>query len=156
MKTVIQNQQATVVLRDGNTKLAAWDSSFEKQPTIGECIEIPASLLSALAGYESKAVVSRIELRDPLSNLIDLTANCITKRKDRPVIVLNSSRIPESFRNAAEVYLRSALKFPLIDWERSNQPNPVVRFHDPATGQKSCPADVRAGLLGLLHQSVSV
>ena len=155
MQTIVQNQQASVVLKDGNTQLAVWNHSFDQQPTIGETIEIPAHLQAALPGYESRAVISRIELRDDLPNLIDLDATCVVKRRDRPVIVINSDRIPERFRGAAEAYLRSTLQFPVIDWESSNQGDPVVRFHDPTTGRKFCPTDVRAGLLDLLYQPVS-
>ncbi|MES2922666.1 MAG: hypothetical protein V4819_14025 [Verrucomicrobiota bacterium] len=156
MKTIPHYQQAAVVLKDGNTQLAAWIHSFHQQPTIGESIAIPARFHADLAGYEPMAIVSRIERRDSLPDIIDLEAACMIKRQDRPVIVVNSNRIRESLRGAAEIHLRSTLRFPLIDWEPSNQPDPVVRFHDPATGRKSCPPDVRAGLLDLLYQPACV
>jgi hypothetical protein len=79
----------------------------------------------------------------------------VIKRKDRPVIVINSDRIPDRFRGAAEAYLRSTLEFPVIDWEPSNQGDPVVHFHDPTTGRKSCLSVVRDGLLDLIYQPVS-
>ncbi len=156
MQTNPHNQQAAVVLKDGNTQLAAWTHSFDFRPTIGESLEIPARFHEDLAGYEPRAVVSRIELRDPLPNLIDLEASCRIKSQDRPVIVINSNRIRESLRGVAETHVRATLRFPLIYWESSSQPDPVVRFHDPATGGKSCPPAVRSGLLDLLYQPASV
>lgn len=149
------NQLATVVLKDGNAQLSVWNHSFDRQPALGESVEIPASIQAALAGYETLAIVWRIERRDPLPNIIDLEATCVIRRQDRPVIVINSERIPESLRGAAERYLRSTLQFPIIDWQPSLQADPVVRFHDPSTGRKLCPADVRAGLLELLYQPAS-
>jgi hypothetical protein len=148
-------QQAAVVLKDGNAQLAVWNHTFDRQPALGESVEIPARFQAALAGYEPLAVVWRIERRDPLPNLIDLEATCVIRRQDRPVIVINSERIPESLRGAAEYYLRSTFRFPIIDWKPSLQAAPVVRFHDPSTGRKFCPSDVRAGLLDLLHQPAS-
>ena len=147
----MKNQQATFVLKDGNAQLSVWNHSFDRQPTLGESVEIPARFQADLAGYDPLAVVWRIERRDPLPNLIDLEATCVIRRQDRPVIVINSERFPESLRGTAELYLRSTLQFPIIDWEPSLQADPVVRFHDPSTGRKFCPADVRAGLLDLLQ-----
>ncbi len=152
MQTNTQNRQASVVLKDGNTRLAAWTHSFEQRPTIGESLEIPARVLAELPGYEPQAVVSQIQLRDALPDRINLEANCRMKSEDRPVIVINSDRIRESLREAVETHVRTTLSFPLITWEPSTQPDPVVRFHDPATGRNSCPPDVRAGLLDLLYQ----
>lgn len=155
MNTAKKNQQVSFVLKDGNAQLAVWNHLFGRQPTLGETIEIPARFQAALAGYEALAVVWRIERRDPLPNLIDLEATSVIKRQDRPVIVINSKRIPKSLRGAAEIYLRSTLGFPIVGWEPSKQPDPVVRFHDPSTGMKFCPADVRDGLLDLLYQPAS-
>lgn len=156
MKTNLQNRQAAVVLKDGHAQLAAWTHSFDSRPTIGESLEIPARLQEDLAAYQPRAVVSRIELRDPLPDLIDLEATCRIKSQDRPVIVINSDRIRESLRGAAETHVRSTLRFPLIYWKSSSHPDPVVRFHDPVTGGKSCPPAVRSGLLELLYQPASV
>lgn len=156
MQTNTQIPQASVVLKDGNTRIAHWHQSFVQRPTIGESVEVPARFLANLAGYEPRAVVSRIEPRDPLPDRIDLQATCQIKFQDRPVIVLNPDRIRESLRGSAEEHVRSTLRYPLIDWQSSNQPDPVVRFHDPTTGRKSCPPDVRAGLLDLLYHPASV
>jgi hypothetical protein len=156
MQSNPDHRQASVVLKDGHTHLAAWTQSFDNRPTLGEILEIPTRFQADLAGYEPRAVVSRIELRAPHPDRIDLEATCRLKTQDRPVIVINSARIRESLRGAAEAHVRSSLRFPLISWESSTAPDPVVRFHDPVTGRKSCPPHVRAGLIDLLYRPVSV
>lgn len=156
MQSHPQNQQAAVVLKDGHSQLATWTQAFDLRPTIGERVEIPDRFKADLDGYEMQAVVTRVELRDPLPDRIDLEAKCLTQFQDRPVIVLNSDRIRISMHQAAEVRLRATLRHPIITWESSTHPDPVVRFHDPASGGNSCPADVRAGLLDLLQQPASV
>jgi hypothetical protein len=155
MQTNPLNRQASVVLKDGHTQLAAWTHSFDQRPTPGESIEIPARFQADLVGYETHAVVSRIELRAPLPDQIDLEATCRIKNQDRLVIVINSDRIREDLRSAAEAHIRTTLRFPLIYWESSTVPDPVVRFHDPDTGRKSCPPEVRSGLIDLLYLPVS-
>ena len=149
------NLQAAVVLKDGNIHLAAWTHSFDQWPTIGESLEIPAHLRESLEGYEPRAFVSRIERRENRLDLVEAEAICLIQTSDRPVIVINSNRIRKELRPAAEAHVRSTLQFPLIQWEASPLPDPVVRFRDPATGRKSCPPDLRSGLLDLLYQTAS-
>ncbi len=156
MQTNETSRQATVVLKDGHTRLATWNHAFGQRPTIGESIELPDHLTQDLSGYGGRAPVSRIELRGDLPDLIELEARCPVKPEDRPVVVLNADRIRESLRVDAERHLRSTLRFPLVTWEPSTLPDPVVRFHDPASGRKACPPDVRSGLLDLIYQPTSV
>ncbi len=156
MNTNAVNQQASIVLKDGDTILATWTLPFDKRPQLFESLEIPARFQTALAGYEPTAVITRIEVGAPLPDKIDLAALCHVKDQGRPVIVINSARIGKSQRGAAEGYLRSRLQFPLIYWESSTASDPVVRFHDPVTGRKSCPADIQSGLIDLLYQPASV
>jgi hypothetical protein len=152
MNTNTHSQQAAVVLKDGYTHLAAWTQTFQQSPTIGESLEIPPQLQEQLTGYETRALVSRIQRRDNRLELVEAEAVCLIKTPDRPMIVINSDRIREELRPAAEAHIRSTLRFPLIRWETSPLPDPVVRFHDPASGRKSCPSEVRAGLIDLLYQ----
>jgi hypothetical protein len=152
MNTDTRNLQSAVVLKDGYIHLAAWTHTFHEAPSIGEFIEIPAHLQENLAGYEPRAFVSRIKRRGNLLDLVEAEAICKVKAQDRPVIVINSDRIRAELRPAAEAHVRSTLRFPRIHWEGSTQPDPVVRFHDPSTGRKSCPPEVRAGLIDLLYQ----
>lgn len=155
MQTDTHHQQATVVLKDGNSPLATWIHISSRQPTIGEHLDIPAHLMADFAGYESRAAVARIQRWEGHEDVIELEAECLTKTEDRPVIVINSNRVRESLRKTAEAHLRSVLRFPLIQWEASAQADPVVRYHDPVSGVKACPASVRAGILDLLYSPAS-
>jgi hypothetical protein len=155
MQTDTHNQQATVVLKDGNIPLATWTESFHRTPTVGERLNIPAEIMKDLKGYDPRAIVSGIRQSGDLAEVIELEATCQTQMHERPVIVVNSNRIPESLRRTAEAHLRSTLRFPIIQWEPSVEPDPVVRFHDPVSGRKACPQDVRSGLLDLLYAPAS-
>lgn len=155
MQTNQPNRQASIVLRDGGTQLAAWTHSGDQRPTLGGFLDIPARFHPNLTGYELRAIVSRIELEGSLPNQIDLEATCRIKKTERPVVVINSSRIRDSIRGDAETYVRTKLRLPLIYWESGTASYPVVRFYDPATGQKSCPAAIQSGLLDLLRELAS-
>ena len=155
MKTNPPNTQTFVILKDGGAQLAAWTQSFDQRPTLGESLEIPADLHTDLAGYEPHALVSRIELRSPLPDQIDLEASCRIQKFERTIIVINSSLICDSMRGDVEAYVRSKLQFPLIYWDSSTDSYPVVRFYDPASGQTSCPQAIQSGLLDLRHEWAS-
>ncbi len=156
MQNNSQNPQASVVLKDGTMQLAAWSQPFDWHPTIGEAVAIPSQVVADLEGYEPRAVVSRIQQQGNHPERIDLEATCQMKSHERPVIVLNSNRIPTSGQAAVEAHLRQILRFPLISWESSTRPDPVVRFHDPATDAKSLPAALRTGLLDMIYETTSV
>ncbi|GAA5118813.1 hypothetical protein JIN84_22610 [Luteolibacter yonseiensis] len=157
----MQNQQhtpqATVVLKDGLTPLATWSHDFDQRPTIGEILTLPAAVQARLEGYSPEAAVTRIELRtSPKPDRIELEADCRTPKEKRPVVVLNSDRIRDSLHESAEAHLRKTLRFPLVSWEHSPHPDPVVRFHDPVTNHKTCPPEVRAGLIELLYPEMEI
>lgn len=137
-------------------QLAIWSQSFDRRPTIGESAAIPFDVIEPLDGYDPQAVVSRIEQQENLPVRIDLAATCRMKSEERPVIVLNSNRIPDTRRATAEAHLRKTLRFPIITWEASNLPDPVVRFRSPASGGKSLQPSIRSGLLDLIHDTACV
>lgn len=150
MQTKPHHPQATVVLKDGTMLLATWSQSFDRQPIPGESTAIPSQLIADLDGYDSQAVVSRVEHQEAQPVRIDLTATCHLESHQRSVIVLNSNRISDTRRAAVETHLRKNLRLPLITWEASHQPDPVVRFHGPGGVGKSLASDIRSGLLDLI------
>jgi hypothetical protein len=150
------SQQATVVLKDGNIRLAQWTHAFEQRPAIGESIAIPEHTLADLSGYDPTATITRIKMRGDEPQQIVVESHCALKPEERPVIVLNADRIRKSLRGTAEQEVRAKLRFPLITWESSALADPVIRYHDPVTGQKSCPSDLRACLLNVIHQAAVI
>ena len=156
MKTKQHNNHISFVLKDGHSRLAAWTVPAAKRPSLYESIELPNRISETLIGYEPTAVVTRIEVGQFISDQIDLEAVCLTKKEDRPVIILNSARIGNHRKKDIEAYLRSALAFPLIYWESSTAPEPVIRFYEPSTGLRACPADIQSGILDQIYQSADL
>lgn len=137
-------------------QLATWSQSFDRRPTLGESTAIPTHILADLDGYDLQAVVSRIEQQENLPVRIDVAATCQMKSHERPVIVLNSNRIADTRQATVEAHLRKTLRLPLITWEASTRPDPVVRLRGPASGGRSLPASIRSGLLDLIHDTACV
>ena len=156
MQSNLHHPQASVVLKDGTLPLATWTQSFDPSPTIGEPVAIPSHVLADLEGYGTQATVSRIQLQENLPVRIELDATCQMKSNERPVIVLNSNRIPDSRQETVVTHLRNTLRFPLISWEPGTEADPVIRFHDPASGRQSLLPSIRSGLFDLIHETASV
>lgn len=156
MQTNPTSQQATVVLKDGNIRLAKWSHAFEQRPSIGQTIPIPEQTLADLPGYDSTATITRIKMRGDEPQQIVVESRCALKPEERPVVVLNADRIRKSLREIAEQEVRSKLRLPLVTWESSALADPVIRYHDPVIGQKSCPSDLRACLLDAIHQAAVI
>lgn len=147
MQTQQPNQHLSFVLKDGHSRLATWILPGDRRPSLNESVEVPDRFREALVGYEPRAVVTRIEVGKSPPDQVDLEAISLTKMEHRPVIVLNSDRIGDRWRGGVEAYLRSQLANPLIYWESSISSDPVVRFHDPATGVKACNSVMQSGIL---------
>lgn len=145
-----QNQQATVVLKDGTMTIATWNQALDHQPSLGETLNVPMDI----EGYEPSAVVSLIQVQGHHPVKIQLEATCRVGSDLRPRIVLNADRIAENRREAVESHLRDALKFPFITWESSMHADPVLRYHDPATGHKSLPHELHSSLVDMIQEAV--
>jgi hypothetical protein len=145
-----QQRQATVVLKDGIMTLGTWIQPLDHLPSLGETLPLPVDL----EGYEPEGVVSLIQVHGQEPVKLQIDATCRVESQVRPRIVLNEDRIAESRRGLVETHLRETLKYPFITWEHSTHPEPVIRYHDPATGQKSLPDELRAGLVDLVQETV--
>lgn len=145
-----QQRQATVVLKDGVMTLGTWNQPLDHLPSLGETMPLPVDL----EGYEPQGVISLIQVQGHEPVKIQIDATCRVESDVRPRIVLNADRIAESRRELVETHLRDALKYPFITWENSTHPEPVLRYHDPATGRKSLPAELHASLVDLIQETV--
>lgn len=151
MQTQTSSQrQATVVLKDGIMTLGTWTQPLDHLPSLGETIALPVEL----EGYEPQGVVALIQVQGHEPVKIQIDANCKVASDVRPRIVLNADRIAETRREAVESHLRNALKCPFITWEPSTHPDPVLRYHDPATGQKSLPRQLQSSLVDMIQETV--
>ena len=153
MQNQQQNQHISFVLKDGHSRLAAWILPVDQRPGLYETVEVPNRLRQNLMGYEPWAVVTRIEVGKSPPDQIDLEAICLTKKENRPEIILNSHRIGDHRRGDIEAYLRSQLAYPLIYWESSCASEAVVRFHDPVTGLKACPPEIQSGIIEQMYKA---
>lgn len=145
-----QPRQATVVLKDGIMTLGTWNQMFDHLPTLGETLALPVKL----EGYEPEGVVSLIQVQGHEPVKIQLDASCRVSAKERPGIVLNADRIAESRREMVETHLREVLKYPFITWEQSTHPQPVLRYHDPASGRTSLPRELQSSLVDMIQEAV--
>jgi hypothetical protein len=76
-----------------------------------------------------------------------MEAVCLKEKALRPIIVLNLARISASIKDDIEAWLRTQLELPLVYWESSSLPQPVIRFFDPATRSRVCPEEIQSGIL---------
>lgn len=151
MQTQTPSQrQATVVLKDGIMTLGTWTQALDHLPSLGETLPLPVPM----DGYEPHGVVSLIQVQGHEPVKIQIDATCRVESDVRPRIVLNADRIAENRRDAVETHLRDALKYPFITWEPSTHPDPVLRYHDPATGQKSLPHSLQSSLVDMIQETV--
>ena len=121
----------TILLKDGEVLLESWPQEFSELPTVGEKIDISGKLPDELEGYREQAMVTRIEWDQESDNhRIEAEADCELADHERPIVFLNASMIPASRRRDAEQLLRRELQLPILHWEESYEPKPIVRLHD--------------------------
>lgn len=141
---------AKVVLKDGRTTLATWSQEFEKPPTIGDSISIATSWKDPLPGFTEQARVSKIEL-DTKTGRHRIEAEVIATTRQRPVVFLNTHRIPENLRSKVEEYVRTQIPVALPSWEESPEPVAILRVHENGHPLNQRLSDLRHGVQDLLH-----
>lgn len=155
MNTNHHTEPIHLILKDGNMQLAEWTQAFDSLPTVGESIQIPDHLKPSLQGYDPEAMVSRVVSKGNSPYRLHLEAKCELTYLQRPVIVLNSNRIPQPHRAAIEAHLRGIFRLPVIDWEGGQTGDPILRFHEPATGRKTILATLQEEIRGLIPEPVT-
>lgn len=119
-----------VVLKDGTSQVATWLQHFNTLPTVGDTVDFSSHLAEhkALDGYRPTAKVSRVgTIGAGIENFIELAVECDEPESERPLLVLNSSRIPTRNRDAVEETARELTHHPRIVWEESIDPQPLLR-----------------------------
>jgi hypothetical protein len=146
-------QTATVVLKDGRTTLATWSQEFEKPPTIGDSISIAAWWKAPLPGFTEQARVSKIEL-DTKTRQHRVEAEVIATTRQRPVVFLNSHRIPEELRGKVETYIRTEIPVALPSWEESTEPVAILRVHENGHSLKESLSVLQSRVLKILSAEI--
>lgn len=156
MNTNHHTEPIHLILKDGNMQLAEWTQSFAPIPTLGESIGIPDHLHPSIPGYDTQATVSRVVIKGTAPYRLHLAAHCGLAQLQRPVIVLNSSRVPQPQRATIEAHLRRVFRLPIIEWESGTFPDPILRFHEPATGRKTILPALQAKIRTLIPNPVTL
>lgn len=119
-----------VVLKDGTSQIATWLQHFNTLPTVGDTVDFSNHLAEhkALDGYRPTAKVNRVgTIGAGVENFIELAVECGEPENERPLLVLNSSRIPVRAREAVEEAARELTRHPRIVWEESFDPHSLLR-----------------------------
>ena len=148
MKTKTKSQ---IVLKDGKSTIASWNTDSATRPTVGERIDLPEKVTGKLKDYASQAEVTMVRM-DPQHGelVVEAAAQSNLPVDQRPVVILNASMVPERLRQEVEDHLRKQLVLPVLDWEESTATTPIVQLH-PFQGRLKTPV---AQLQEELHEMI--
>jgi hypothetical protein len=127
MKTDVNS--ITVLLKDGKNTIEKLNRAFKESPTVGDKISISDADAALLAHYQETALISRVFVDENGSTILEAELSAVKPDIERPVVILNAHRVPESQRITVASHLASQLESPVIDWEESEEPVAVLKFH---------------------------
>jgi hypothetical protein len=119
----------TVLLKDGKNTIEKLDRSFNEAPTVGEKISIAGARGDLLSRYQETALISRIFVDENGATVLEAELFAVKPDAERPVVILNAHRVPQSQRTKVVNHLTAQLDSPVIDWEESEEPVAVLKFH---------------------------
>ncbi|RYD48400.1 MAG: hypothetical protein EOP85_03620 [Verrucomicrobiaceae bacterium] len=149
-----QDQNASrVILKDGRSRIADWPHT-SSHLTVGDRVEIPQDISATIPGFLTEGTVSRVEFDTATGGWsIEVEVGCPVAESQRPVIILNASRIDESQRAEVEAHLRKRVDYPIFDWEDSYESSPVLRIHDHGANLQEKLPQLRSEILKMLKVS---